>query len=128
MHLLTRNKFPRYERDGISSYLLVSGLTYSSQKLSVTLVEMEPGGFQHLHTHEPEQVYSILEGSGLMTVEGEQHLVGAGDSIFIPSWAKHGLQNTGGKMLKSLSACSPSFTREQCLEGWPLGALEEDSQ
>lgn len=126
MNILTRNSSPRYARDGITSYLLVSERTCGSQTLSVTLVEMEVGGFQNIHKHEPEQTYTILEGSGMMTVAGERRQVEAGDCIFIPSWAKHGLENTGGTALKYLSACSPSFTMQQCNEWWPLPAIDTE--
>ena len=120
MDILTSSKAPRYARDGITSYLLVSERTCGAKKLSVTLVEMAPGGFQHIHKHEPEQTYTILEGSGIMKVAGESRAVQVGDCIFIPSWAEHGLENTGGTPLKYLSACSPSFTMQQCIEWWPL--------
>ncbi|MFZ6027161.1 MAG: cupin domain-containing protein [Chloroflexota bacterium] len=123
MDILTRSSSPRYTRDGITSYLLVSERTCGAEKLSVTLVEMEPNGFQNIHKHEPEQTYTILAGSGIMTVAGERQEVRAGDCIFIPSWAEHGLENTGGTALTYLSACSPSFTRQQCDDWWPLPAL-----
>ncbi|MGB8213322.1 MAG: hypothetical protein WCE68_07160 [Anaerolineales bacterium] len=45
----------------------------------------------------------------------------------ILSWVKHGLQNTGGTPLKYLSACSPPFTIQQCLERWPLPSQEESN-
>ena len=125
MHVMTPHKSPRYQREGITSYLLVSERTCGSQNLSITLVEMEPGGFQRIHKHEPEQTYTILEGSGIMNVASEQHQVGKGDCIFIPSWAEHGLQNTGEGTLKYLSACSPSFTTQQCADWWPLPSVAE---
>lgn len=127
MNISNRNAAPRYKRDGITSYLLASKRTGGAKNIAVTLVEMDVDGFQHIHTHEPEQTYTILEGSGLMTVDGEQRQVGPGDCIFIPSWAEHGLQNTGGTMLKYLSAASPSFTLQECLDWWPLPSLDEES-
>jgi mannose-6-phosphate isomerase-like protein (cupin superfamily) len=118
-----RDTSPRYQRDEITSYLLVSKRTCDAENLAVTIVEMEPGGFQHLHSHEPEQMYYILEGRGLMTVDGEERPVRAGDCVFFPSCAEHGLKNTGGTVLRYLSAASPSFTMEQCHEWWPLGPV-----
>jgi mannose-6-phosphate isomerase-like protein (cupin superfamily) len=118
-----RDTSPRYQRDDITSYLLVSSRTCDAEHLAISLVEMEAGGFQHLHSHEPEQMYYILEGRGLMTVEAEERPVRAGDCIFFPSGAEHGLQNTGGTVLRYLSAASPSFTREECDELWPLPPL-----
>jgi len=89
---------------------------------------MEPGGVQHLHSHEPEQMYYILEGRGLMTVDGVQREVSIGDTIFFDSFAEHGLENIGDTMLKYLSAASPSFTLEQCEELWPLPSVEDSAQ
>ena len=126
MNILTRNSAPRYKRDGITSYLLASKRTGGAENLAVTLVEMFVDGFQHNHKHAPEQSYTILEGSGLMTVNGEQRPVRPGDCIFIPAWAEHGLQNTGGTLLKYLSAASPSFTLQECIDWWPLASLDEE--
>ncbi len=114
-------------RDNITSYLLISESTCDSKKQSVTLVEMEPDGIQHIHSHEPEQMYYILEGSGVMTVDNEQKDVEAGDCVFFPSFSKHGLENTGQTTLRYLSAASPSFTQEECEQLWPLSSLDEES-
>jgi len=121
MHIRHQNSAPRYQRDGITSYLLVSEKTCGAEKLAITIVEMQPGGFQHLHSHEPEQSYYILEGTGLMTIDGEERTVQAGDCIFFPSFAEHGLKNTGKGILRYLSAASPSFTLAQSEQLWPLG-------
>ena len=67
MNIQRKESAPRYERDNIVSYLLVSERTCGSEHLTVTLVEMEPGGKQRVHAHEPEQMYYILAGSGVMT-------------------------------------------------------------
>ena len=120
MNIQHQNTSPRYKRENITSYLMVSKLTCEAEKLAITIVEMEPNGVQHLHSHEPEQMYYILEGNGIMTVDGEERPVQAGDCIFFPSFAEHGLKNTGGTVLRYLSAASPSFTLEQCQEWWPL--------
>jgi mannose-6-phosphate isomerase-like protein (cupin superfamily) len=126
VNILRKNSSPRYRRDNITSYLLVSERTCNSKKLAITLVEMETGGIQRIHSHEPEQMYYILEGSGTMTVEGEQKRVKAGDCIFFASFSEHGLENTGDAKLKYLSAASPSFTKEECERFWPLKSLEND--
>lgn len=125
MNIQTREISPRYKRGNIESFLLVSKKTTNSNNLSITLVEMDPGGFQHIHKHDPEQMYYILEGSGIMIVNNEEKKVNSGDCIFFPSNAKHGLKNTGKNKLKYLSASAPSFTKEQCEELWPLKSLSE---
>jgi mannose-6-phosphate isomerase-like protein (cupin superfamily) len=126
LKILTRQAAPRYQRDNIVSFLLISASTCQATGLSITLVEMAPGGQQHIHAHQPEQMYYILEGSGLMTVDDDQAQVNPGDCVFIPAWAKHGLNNTGPAVLKYLSAASPSFTQEECDKFWPLPSLAEE--
>jgi mannose-6-phosphate isomerase-like protein (cupin superfamily) len=126
MNILKKNGAPRYKRDNITSYLLVSKRTCDSENLAITLVEMDPGGVQHVHNHKPEQMYYILEGSGVMTVNDERRQVHAGDCIYLPSFAKHGLENTGGATLRYLSGASPSFTEEQCQKAWPLASLDTE--
>jgi len=126
MDIVKKASALRYKRDNITSYLLVSELTAGTRNLSITLVEMEPGGGQHIHSHEPEQMYYILEGNGIMTVDAEERSVQSGDCIFYTSFAKHGLKNTGETVLRYLSASPPSFTREQCQQLWPLPSLDEE--
>src|SRR5204862_7197829 len=90
MHVLTKETAPRYTRpEGITSYLLASPRTSGAEQLTTTLAVLQPGGAQRMHSHRPEQVYFILEGSGLMTVGGETRRVGAGDCVFIPSGLPH---------------------------------------
>lgn len=128
MNVLNRQSAPRYQRDGITSYLLASQRTGGAQNIAITLVEMEAEGFQRLHKHAPEQTYTILQGSGVMTVDGVHRHVEPGDCIFIPSWAEHGLENTGNTMLRYLSAASPSFSLQECIDWWSLPPLEEEEE
>jgi mannose-6-phosphate isomerase-like protein (cupin superfamily) len=121
LKILKEESAPRYVRDeGIVSYLLASPLTCDSEHLTVSVVDIQPGGKQRIHNHEPEQVYFIITGGGLMRVAEDEARVGSGDCIFIPSWAKHGLENDGDIALRYFSAAAPSFDREQLKELWPL--------
>lgn len=124
MKICRKETSPRYKRDNIESFLLVSKKTTDSDNLSITLVEMEPEGFQHIHSHESEQMYYILEGMGIMTVNDEEKDVQTGDCIYFPSYSKHGLKNTGIKVLKYLSAASPSFTLKECNDFWPIKSIK----
>ena len=85
-----------------------------------TLVEIEPGGKQYVHKHEPEQVYFIIDGTGKMTVGDEHQIVNSDDCIFIPSNKPHGLENIGESKLRYFSAASPSFTEEELINFWPI--------
>ncbi len=125
MQILRREGAPRYVRKaGIVSFLLVSPRTSAAEHLTTTLVEIDPGGEQRVHSHPPEQVYFILAGSGLMTVGAETETVTAGDCILVQSGEAHGLRNNGESVLQYFSATAPSFTAEQLKEWWPLESGE----
>ncbi len=128
MKIFKKETAPRYRRkEGIISYLLISPRTSESKYLTTTYVEIKAGGKQRIHQHEPEQIYYILEGKGLMIVGKEKEPVGAGDCIFIPSNSPHGLKNESDAILRYFSAAAPSFGPEELKNFWPLES-EENSK
>jgi mannose-6-phosphate isomerase-like protein (cupin superfamily) len=50
------------------------------------LVAPEPDRQQ---PHEDDEVYVVLEGRGILDVEGEAFPVGEGDAVFVPAGAEH---------------------------------------
>lgn len=121
MHVVKKATAPRYQRpEGITSYLLASPRTTSAVHLTTTLAVIEPGGEQRIHSHSPEQVYFILEGSGLMSVAGETQRVGPGDCIFIPPGQPHGLKNDGDVTLRYFSAAAPAYPPGHLETTWAL--------
>ena len=99
---LTRN-------DGLVSHILHSQHEVSETDLTITWVDVEPGARQVRHEHNPEQVYVILSGTGIMTVGDDERTVAAGDLVHIPSNTEHSLENTGDRPLEYVSAATPSF-------------------
>ncbi len=45
---------------------------------------------QFLHSHEQEQCYYIISGTGLMIIDDQTKEVKEGDAVFIPSNSTHG--------------------------------------
>lgn len=128
MKILKKENARRYIRkEGIKSYLLASSITSDSKLLTTTLVEIEPGGKQRIHRHDPEQIYFFLQGSGVMTVGGESQMVIKGDCVFIPANEPHGLENNGNTRIIYFSAAAPSFSKEDLLNFWPLTSEGESS-
>src|SRR5882724_7758072 len=121
MHVLQPEKAPRYTRpEGITSFLLASPRTCGAEYLTTTLAVIQQGGEQRIHSHRPEQVYFILEGSGLMTVGDETQRVGPGDCVFIPSGQPHGLKNDGDVILRYFSAAASAYDRGHLEKTWAL--------
>jgi mannose-6-phosphate isomerase-like protein (cupin superfamily) len=55
-----------------------------------------PGSSIGYHAHlDTEEIYIVLEGTGLMTVDGEDQQVVRGDVVFNRRGGSHGLANNG---------------------------------
>ena len=79
--------------------LISRGVT-RSQGLTLGVASLPPGGALREHRHTQEEVYLVLEGSGLVRVGGEELAVGAGAAVFIPGDALHSCENTGTSDLR----------------------------
>src|SRR5437773_6688397 len=128
VQVLTKEKAPRYRRpEGATSYLLASPRTSQAKHLTTTLVQVDPGGEQPIHKHAPEQVYFVLEGSGLMTVGSETQEVGPGVCVFVPADTPPGIRHQGQELLRYFSAAAPAFDTSDLLSTWPLGSESEEA-
>ena len=68
----------------------------------------QPKGYCEIHTHQTaENIYYILQGEGIMELDGQRHLVGPGMVVFIPPGVEHGISNTGFEDLIFVVAASP---------------------
>ncbi|KAK3115586.1 hypothetical protein LTR53_004892 [Teratosphaeriaceae sp. CCFEE 6253] len=51
------------------------------------------------HRHSYAELYHIVSGQGVLTIEGVEHAVSAGSVLFIPGDAEHGVKCTGTEEL-----------------------------
>jgi quercetin dioxygenase-like cupin family protein len=88
---------------------LVHPLTVGSRQLGVSIVHMAPGDRVKRHRHEYEEAYYIIEGTGVMYLEGvgDIELV-PGRSVYVPPQTIHGQVNTSeDQRLLILCSLSP---------------------
>jgi len=65
---------------------------------------LPPGAGIGKHDHQGEdEVYIILSGSGIVTDNGEEKVVAAGDAILTGNGASHAIRNNGKKDLKMIA-------------------------
>lgn len=69
--------------------------TVPSADLCSGVARLEPGGWLALHRHAAPEVYQVLSGTGVVTLDGQQHEVGAGSAVYIPGNREHGIRNSG---------------------------------
>jgi quercetin dioxygenase-like cupin family protein len=68
--------------------------------LTLGVASFPPGEELHEHRHEQSEVYLVLAGTGVVTVDGEAREVADGAAVFIPGNALHSCRNTGGVELR----------------------------
>lgn len=81
---------------------LISASQTPSKSMSCGITEIStgPNGILHAHRHAQPEIYYILSGSGLVTINNEEHQVGAGSTVFIPGNAIHSVRNVGDELLR----------------------------
>ena len=73
-----------------------------AKTLCMGLVEIDPGHASPLHRHNCEEVYYVLDGEGVLELEGENYpLTKGGCSLQRPN-EKHLVRNTGTETLRLL--------------------------
>ena len=116
--LITNRKNTRLGKyDGFTTYLLIGETNSGSKNISIQVTDIEPDGMQFVHSHEQEQCYYIISGTGLMIIEGQSEEVEEGDAVFIPSNSKHGIKNIGNNRLAYLTA-NQAFGEQREKELW----------
>ncbi len=58
--------------------------------------EVAAGGAVFPHAHPTHEFYFVMNGRGVMTIDGEDRDVTAGDLVYIPPDKVHSLRPTGG--------------------------------
>ena len=75
---------------GALSKPLVMPETAGSQHIDYRISMYQPMAYVKLHQHKvQEQVYHVLEGEGLMHIDGRNHVVRKHDFIFLPPGVDH---------------------------------------
>ena len=56
---------------------------------SMSLILFAPEGTDYQTPHEQDELYIVMEGSGVLQVENEKFSFGAGDVLFVPALKEH---------------------------------------
>jgi len=81
---------------GALSKPLVMPETAGSRHLDYRISMYQPMAYVERHSHKvQEQIYHVLEGEGLMEIDGKKHVVRKHDVIYLPPGVAHGIENSG---------------------------------
>lgn len=102
---------PFTTKDGstIRSLLDMSNAPVKEQSLAEATLLAGAATDRHYHKVS-EEFYYVLEGRGLMEVQGDQKEVGPGDAILIPAGDWH--QIRAKEPMKFLCCCAPPYAHE----------------
>jgi quercetin dioxygenase-like cupin family protein len=94
--------------EGYSRASLVGHTTApTSVHMGVALVKIEPGGSLAPHPHAYEKGFYVLEGSVIVSLDGQAYQLGADDYGLIPLGATHAWRNTGSQAVTILEMIAP---------------------
>ena len=87
----------------VDLYEIWGGADFKSAVDFMDRVVVPPGSTIGFHKHDQnEEMYVVLEGQGLMTIEDEETIVSKGDMILNPAGGRHGLVNDSSKNIDIL--------------------------
>ncbi|HKY86904.1 MAG TPA: cupin domain-containing protein [Pseudorhodoplanes sp.] len=100
-------EFPNHFGGALSKPLVMPD-TAGSRHLDYRISMYRPMAHVVLHTHKiQEQIYHVIEGEGLMEIDGDRRVVRKNDVIFLPPGVPHSIANSGLVDLVFLVVTSP---------------------
>lgn len=93
---------------GALSKALVRPETCGSKRIDFRISCYQPMAYVQEHVHQvQEQVYHVLQGEGLLTLDGRRVLLRKDEYVFVPPGVHHGFTNNGTDALVFLVVTSP---------------------
>jgi mannose-6-phosphate isomerase-like protein (cupin superfamily) len=101
-------------RDTIQAFETKDGSTIRelmhATNQSLAEATLAPGQTTKRHNHgASEELYSVLEGGGLVEIEDEQRELRPGDTVLIPPGARHQM-TAGPSGVRFLCCCAPRYS------------------
>ena len=100
---------PFTTKDGSTIRSILDRTNAPVQKQSLAEARLSAGGVTQRHYHwAAEEIYFILEGTGVIEIDSETRMVAAGDAILIPPGAWHTIAAI--EPLRFLCCCAPPYS------------------
>ena len=101
---------------GALSKALAAKENTGSSRLDFRISRYAPAAYVGEHVHKvQEQVYYVLEGEGILTLDDERHLMRSNDYVYVPPGVRHSFTNTGVSGLVFLVITTPASDDEEML-------------
>ena len=99
---------------GALSKELAGPTTTVSARMDFRISRYAPMAYVQEHVHKvQEQVYYVLEGEGILTLDDARHLMHPHDYVYVPPGVRHSFTNTGTNGLVFLVITTPASDDEE---------------
>ncbi len=107
---------PFITADGSQIRELLNSANSELRNQSLAEAMLAPGQCTTMHFHPlSEEIYFVLEGAGIMEIEGETRQIGVGDAVAIPNGRKHQICNYEAENLRFLCLCAPAYSHDDTI-------------
>ena len=104
------DQLPFTTKDGSTIRSILDRTNAPVQLQSLAEAALPPGASTQRHYHkQSEELYFLLEGTGLMEIDGETRHVASGDAILIPPGSWHQITAGEAAGLRFLCCCAPPY-------------------
>ena len=98
---------------GALSKALVGPENSGSKLIDFRISRYAPNAYVQEHVHKvQEQIYYVLEGEGVLTLDDARHLMKPHDYVYVPPGIRHSFTNTGTAGLVFLVITTPAHDEE----------------
>ncbi len=99
---------------GALSKELAGPETTGSSRVDFRISRYAPMAYVQEHVHQvQEQVYYVLEGEGILTLDDSKNLMRPHDYVYVPPGVRHSFTNTGTDGLVFLVITTPASDDEE---------------
>jgi len=89
-------------------------MTTGSRRVDFRISHYAPMACVKEHVHKvQEQIYYVLEGEGILTLDDARHLMCPHDYVYVPPGVRHSFTNTGITSLVFLVITTPADDEEE---------------
>jgi quercetin dioxygenase-like cupin family protein len=98
---------------GALSKALVGPANSGSSRIDFRISRYAPNAYVAEHVHKvQEQIYYVLEGEGILTLNSAEYLMRPHDYVYVPPGVRHSFTNTGLSGLVFLVVTTPADDEE----------------
>ncbi|HSC00295.1 MAG TPA: cupin domain-containing protein, partial [Burkholderiaceae bacterium] len=98
---------------GALSKALVGPDNAGTRRIDFRISSYAPNAYVAEHVHQvQEQIYYVLDGCGVLTLDDASHLMSAHDYVYVPPGVRHSFTNTGLAPLVFLVVTTPASDDE----------------